>query len=157
MKSELEMLLAQAIDTETGEVLDELALEEFEKKEAKLEERVLAEAVLIKELLAEAAKIKEVVKGLQERHNAIVATAEARKQAILATVPVGFKVNDERANLRKQDGREVCIVLDEANLPRDYVEISITPHKTKILADLKRGIEIEGAGLGKGDPFLVLK
>jgi len=62
-----------------------------------------------------------------------------------------------KITLRK--GSQAAQINDESALPDDYVTVktTITPDKRKILADLKNGVEIEGAELTTGKTSILIK
>jgi hypothetical protein len=49
-----------------------------------------------------------------------------------------------------------AVIIDEEALPDEYIRITRKPDGTKILADLKQGVVIEGAVLSNGTPSVAL-
>lgn len=157
IKGELEMLLAQAIDVETGEIRDEAALKLFEAAEGQLEAQAVGVAVLVKELEAEAEKIREVANALAARAAVLAGAAEERKSWLREALPVGFKAKDARAAIVIGAPAKRVEISDEAMLPPEYLELKYAPRKDAIKADLSRGIEIDGAALVDGQKSVRIK
>ena len=157
IKGELEHLLARAIDLDTGEVVDEKALELFELTEGALEAKVVAQSVAIQELWAEATKVRVAAGALGARATALDARAEALRAEVAACCAPGSKFGDERVRVSVREGALRADVFDEALVPEQYVRTTTTVRRDAVRADLANGIEIPGAQLTRGANIVIIK
>lgn len=135
-----------AIDQETGEILNEDALDEFQSLQMEWDDRIENMACYIKNLKAEAAAIKAEKDALAARQKVAERKAE-RLSRYLSGYLNGMKFDSPKAKItwRKSEAVQVD---DISLLPEQYLTYAApTANKTEIKAALKAGTEIPGAQL----------
>lgn len=135
--------ITACVDMETGEILDQEALQALELA---FDEKVEGIALWIKNLLAEAKAIKEEKDNLAARQKACENKAESLKN-YLAFVLCGekFKTPKVSISFRKSESVQVD---DMTKLDNDYLKYATpTVDKTKVKQALKAGIELQGVQL----------
>ena len=157
IRGELEVLLAQAIDVETGEVKDEHALELFETLEVERDHKIASIAVMIKELEAEVDKIASVMFRLRARLVALENQAASWRRYIGEHSPVGTRVADPRVQVQVREGA-FCVgeLVDLDRLPPQFVIHEKRADVAALLAALKQGSVI-GAVLSRGKPIVTIR
>lgn len=136
----------QAVDTETGEVIDIEALEALEmERDAKIENI----GIWIKELTATADAIKAEKNKLMEREKSARNKAESLKEFLTAYLG-GKKFETARVAIKFRNVESVSVP-DVAALPAEYIRTKITNEadKTAIKNAIKAGEVIAGAELVK--------
>lgn len=129
-------------DPETGEVLDESALELLQMdRDIKIENIILA----LKNILAENKAIREEEMTLAKRRRTGENRAEWLKNYLSASLN-GEKFSTPRcaASFRKSQGVKV---LDENVLPADFLRVKTEPNTAAIKDAIKSGVDVPGAVL----------
>lgn len=129
-------------DPETGEVLDESALELLQMdRDVKIENIILA----LKNILAENKAIREEEMTLAKRRRTGENRAEWLKNYLSASLN-GEKFSTPRcaASFRKSQGVKV---LDENVLPADFLRVKTEPNTAAIKDAIKSGVDVPGAVL----------
>lgn len=141
---EIDAAITACIDPETGEVLDEAALEDLQMERT---QKIKNVALWLKNLNASAAAYKAERDAFDERMKQAQKKAESLKR-YLANALGGEKfVTDECAvSFRKSTAINV---LDEAAIPAAYMAEKVTrsPDKTAIKAAIKGGEAVPGVAL----------
>lgn len=136
----------QAVDTETGEVIDIEAVEALEmERDAKIENIGL----WIKDLTAQAEAIKAEKNKLAEREKSAKNKADRLKEFLTAYLG-GKKFETAKVAIKFRSVESVNVP-DVAALPAEYIRTKITNEadKTAIKNAIKAGEVIEGAELVK--------
>lgn len=99
-------------------------------------------------------RLTEMKKRIQNRDKSM---RDYLKTNMQATGTTNIKCDYFSITLAK--GREIAVIEDESKLPDDYttVKTTIAPDKKKILADLKKGVSINGATLSRASESLRIK
>lgn len=141
---EIDKAILACIDPETGEVIDEEALNALHMERSAKVESV---ALWIKNLNAEAAACKAEKAAFAEREQKATKKVESLKKW-LSDALAGQKFSSDKCAVSFRRSAAVT-VFDEAALPAEYVAEKITksPDKTAIKAAIKSGIEVPGAAL----------
>ena len=141
---EIDKAILACIDPETGELLDEAALEDLQMERT---QKIKNVALWLKNLNASAAAYKAERDAFDERMKQAQKKAESLKR-YLANALGGEKfVTDECAvSFRKSTAVNV---LDEASIPAAYMTEKVTrsPDKTAIKAAIKGGEAVPGVAL----------
>ena len=141
---EIDKAILACIDPETGELLDEAALEDLQMERT---QKIKNVALWLKNLNASAAAYKAERDAFDERMKQAQKKAESLKR-YLANALGGEKfVTDECAvSFRKSTAVNV---LDEASIPAAYMTEKVTrsPDKTAIKAAIKGGEDVPGVVL----------
>lgn len=135
-----------AIDQETGEVLDEEALDAFQNLQMEWDAKVENIACYVKNLKAEAAALKAEKDSLAARQKVAERKAE-RLTRYLSGYLNGTKFDSPKAKItwRKSEAVQVD---DVTLLPEEYlVYAAPTVNKVDIKAALKSGKDVPGAQL----------
>lgn len=148
IRDEIERILAQHCDPETGEITDE-TIGLLDALELDLRDRVLEYAAYAKGERAEAAKIAGLAHDLLQRAQRHERRAERLERAIAAGMTPGTqRFEDERAEVfwRKSQAVEIA---DESKLPEAWwrEKVERAPDKVKIRDALKSGCMVDGAEL----------
>lgn len=135
-----------AVDQETGEVLNEDALDEFYGLQMAWDEKIENIACYIKNLKADAAALKAEKDALAARQKVAERKAE-RLSRYLSLALNGNKYESPRAKItwRKSESVEIA---DITQIPEEYLTCAApTANKVDLKAALKAGKEIPGAAL----------
>lgn len=145
---ELQKAVMDAIDPETGEIIDEALLKNVEALELKKDQKIENTCLLIKNLMAEAAALKAEKEVLGNRQKTAENRAASLKKYLQGFLQ-GEKFKSTRAVVSYRTSESVNIT-DVYKIPIEYVTIPApTPKKVDIKAALKAGIDIPGAELQK--------
>ena len=137
----IESILERALDTDTGEIIDEALDLELDALEADRDKRALHIAAAIVDYDAEAEKIAERARALGKWAGELHAKAERLKRYLGENLPRGHKVADDRVRIswRMSTG----VVLDKCvdDLPDVFVRVKREAKLSELSAALKRGDE----------------
>lgn len=136
----------QAVDAETGEVID---IEAVEALEMEREQKIENIGMWIKDLTAQSEALKAEKNKLAEREKSAKNKAERLKEFLTAYLN-GKKFETARVSIKFRSVESVS-VSDVAMLPAEYIRTKITNEadKTAIKNAIKAGEVIEGAELVK--------
>jgi predicted nuclease with TOPRIM domain len=135
---------------EEGEI-NEQALAKLESANHNMEKKCTAISSFIKNMEAEDNAIKEAQKALAQRKKRLVNNIDNLKGYL--------QVNMEKCQIQKITTPYFVIklkkcpvsvgIFDEQSIPDEYIRVKISkePDKIKMLADMKEGVVIPGAGL----------
>lgn len=146
ISAELEKAWEAAIDTETGEILDEEAMRAFDALSMAREEKIENIALAYKNVCAEAAALKAEKQSLAARQQAAENRAEWLKQYLSKSMN-GEKFKTARVSIGWRKSESVQVDAD-AFLPDEYLTFKAPePNKAIIKKALKAGEKIDGASL----------
>lgn len=148
---EIEEVLENSIDTETGEISDE-AIQRLNELQLEKDAKVENVALWHKNLLAESKAIADEIKALQERKKALERKMEWQEKYLeFALGGSKFETPRVMVGYRKSTAVEIA---DMAKFIEDHkdselvtTKIDYAPNKTQIKALLKEGQEVDGAVL----------
>ena len=141
---EIDKAILACIDPETGELLDEAALEDLQMERT---QKIKNVALWLKNLNASAAAYKAERDAFDERMKQAQKKAESLKRYLADALGGEKFVTDECAvSFRKSTAVNV---LDEAAIPDAYMTEKVTrsPDKTAIKAAIKGGEAVPGVAL----------
>lgn len=144
--AQIEEALEEAIDPETGEIVNESKLDEIEALKDAKDESIEQIGLYFKDLAAEAEAIKAEEKNLHDRRTALENRAEGVKKA-LEKILKGEKFKTPRlaVSYRKSEQTEIT---DLTKIPMEYFKWKDPePDKTAIKKALKAGEDVPGATL----------
>lgn len=132
------------VDAETGEILDDSALNDLQMAR---DEKIENIAIMIKNYKAEAEAIKAEKMNLAKRQQVMENRAEWLKRYLASNLDPGEKVTTPRASISWRKS-ETVEVEDIWKIPDQYLKRrDPDPDKTAIKAALKAGEQITGAML----------
>lgn len=144
-----------------GEVTPEMIEDTLEGVTAMFEQKANAVVIIANEYKRRAEMIDSEITRLQDMKRSMISQQNSLKEYL--------RLNMERTGISKiecdlfkitlRKPTVTCQINNESDLPDDYVNVKtvITPDKRKILADLKSGIEVEGAELSTGKSSILIK
>lgn len=141
---EIDAAITACIDPETGEVLDEEALNALHMEREKKIENV---ACWVKNLNAEAGACKAEKKAFADRAQAAERKMEKLEKWLFDALE-GKPFSSGKCAVRCSR-RSAVTIFDEGAIPTEYVAVKVTetPDKVAIRAAIKSGIEVPGAAL----------
>jgi seryl-tRNA synthetase len=141
----IESMLERALDTDTGEIIDEALDLELDELEADRDKRALHIAAAIVDYDAEAEKIAERARALGKWAGELHAKAERLKRYLGENLPQGHKVQDDRVRIgwRTSTGVVLDVCVDE--LPREYVRVKREPALGELATALKANDPVAAA------------
>ena len=142
---EIDQAIMNCIDPESGEVLDEQALEELQMEKNEKIENV---GLWIKNLIALDDAIENEIKALEDRLKPINNKIESLKTFMqIALNGENFQTGKIAISWRKSESISVS---EDAHIPDMYLTVVpelIKPNKTLLKKAIKDGIEIDGVEL----------
>ena len=146
IESDISQILEQAIDPDTGEIVDEGKLEELNTLDIEKKDKLEAVGLYYKNTMAEAEMIANEKKKLDARQKAAEKKAEGLKN-YLAKALHGEKFKTAKISVSFRKSTKVEI--DDLNkLPMEYLKFKDPePNKTEIGKALKAGAAVPGAEL----------
>ncbi len=142
---EINEAITKCIDPESGEVLDEMALEQLQMEK---EEKIEGVGLWIKNLLALDDAIANEIKALEERQKPINNKIESLKN-FMALALNGEKLETGKISISWRKSESISIS-DDAFIPEEYQVIipeCYKPNKILLKKALKDGVEIDGVEL----------
>lgn len=141
--------LERAIDTDTGEIKDELALKELDSLQMERDDKIEGVGLWIKDLNAEAKAIKEEEAALKVRRIQTENKAENLKKYLVYALS-GSKFKSPKLSISYRSSESVNISVSPFDIPEDYLRYKDPePDKTLIKQALKEGKTINGCELVK--------
>jgi len=142
---EIDQAIMNCIDPESGEVLDEQALEELQMEKNEKIENV---GLWIKNLIALDDAIENEIKALEDRLKPINNKIESLKTFMqIALNGENFQTGKIAISWRKSESISVS---EDAHIPDMYLTVVpelIKPNKTLLKKAIKEGLEIDGVEL----------
>ena len=137
---EIDKAILECVDAETGEIIDDKALEELELARDNKIENI---AYWIKNLIADAESYKKEKEVFVQREKAAKNKAESLKRYLeMALGGEKFKTSKVSISYRKSE----IVEIDEIEkLSDEFIKIEKKADKTAIKAAIKEGAEIVGA------------
>ena len=139
---QIEKAIELGFDPETGEILDESALEQLQMDR---DEKIENICLYIKDLIAESKALADEAKALTERKERSAKKAESLKNYLQAMLD-GQKWKSSKAIVSYRKTQSV-VVDDMDALKPEFLRIKKEPDKTAIKEVLKAGAEVAGAHL----------
>lgn len=143
--SRLESAFEKAVDPETGEILDETMLIEFEQLQMERDDKIENIACWIKNLKADAAALKAEKEAFAKRQKAAERKVESLSKYLNAYL-AGARYKGKRASITYRKVAQVEIA-DEAAIPEEFKRVKIEPNKVDIKLAIRQGKEVPGASL----------
>lgn len=115
---------------------------------------------VINELDSRESTLDAEIARLNESKKSTSNNIEKLKNYLLLNMEDGEKHEFDLFKVSRVKGREVVNILSESDIPKDYMTHkpeTWSPDKRKILSDLKKGNNINGAEITKGKPSLRIK
>ena len=141
----------QAIDPETGELINEEAWAQLEALQMDREQKIENVALWVKDLNAEAAAIKAEEDALKRRRQSTEKKADSLRGYLSYALNGAekFKTSKVAISWRRSETAELLDGVDPVSLPLEYqrVKVAVEPDKTKLKEALKAGKTIEGVEL----------
>lgn len=143
----IESALFEAIDPETGEIVDESALEKLNALQMEKDEKVESCLIMYKNLLAEAEAINAEKKNLDAREKQAKSKAEWIFRYVEKNLE-GEKFSTPKVSVSYRKSESIEII-DESAIPEKYIKVKTTtqPDKTAIKKAIKWGEAVMGAKL----------
>ena len=142
LNEQIQKAIELGFDPETGEILDETALEQLQMDR---DEKIENICLYIKDLYAEADAIYNERRALEEREKASEKKADSLSR-YLQVMLNGQKFKTAKCAVSYRKTQAVQIV-DEDALPEDFVIVYTSPRKMAIKEALKAGNAVPGAVL----------
>ena len=144
INEQIQKAIELGFDPETGEILDETALEQLQMDR---DEKIENICLYIKDLYAEADAIYNERRALEEREKASEKKADSLSR-YLQTMLDGQKFKTAKCAVSYRKTQAVQIT-DESLLPKEYLRFKTTsaPDKTAIKDAIKAGKDVPGATL----------
>lgn len=136
----------QAIDPDTGEIINDLALQQMEALEGAREDKIEGILLWYKDLCAEAEAVKTEKQKLGDRQKALENKAERLKDFMQRYLN-GEKFKTSRVAVSYRKTEKVDVFGKVEDLPLEFQKIKIEPDKVGLKAALKAREEIEGVRL----------
>ena len=141
----------QAVDPETGELINEEAWARLEALQMDREQKLENVALWVKDLNAEAAAIKAEEDALKRRRQSTEKKADSLKGYLASALGGSEKFKTARVAIswRRSETAELLEGVDPVSLPLEYqrVKVSVEADKTKLKEALKAGKTVEGVEL----------
>lgn len=147
----IEDAIERAFDPETGELIDEQALEELEALQVAREQKIEGVALWVKNLTAEADALEKEERVFAARKRAARNKVERLKSYLTASLSgEKFKTDKVSISYRSSESVAVSEALDVSSLDERYLRIPAPElDKTAVKEALKAGEVIEGLSLQK--------
>ena len=147
----LEEAIERAFDPETGELIDETAMEDIAALQLARDQKIEGIALWVKNLTAEAEALKKEKDAFAAREKAAKNKAE-RLKGYLAYALAGQKFKTDKVAISYRTSESVIFTdeIDIEQLPEEYLRRSAPElDKTAVKEALKAGEVIEGLALQK--------
>lgn len=135
----------EGVDTLTGEVLDNEALDALQMEKWQKVDNICR---FIKNLESDARQYKEEIERLKGRVDAASKKVDSLKMYLASHLEAGKKADVPSAQIRWRKSVAVSIT-DESKLPKAFLKeiVEVKPDKTAIKDHLKKGEDVPGACL----------
>lgn len=153
-------IASKGFDTETGEVLEQEAMEAcFKALEGAVEDKVAGTAQVIRRLAADAAEVSEEASRLAARARSIENAREYLKNRLrsfmLATETQKVKTPFVTVSIGKPTTR--VVIYDESEVPQEYKKTYESVMKSKVKEDIENRGHVPGARLESGPERLIIR
>lgn len=144
--SAIEKAFNDAVDPETGEIIDESKLEEIDALNMERDAKIEGVGLYYKDIKAEAEMVKAEADNLAKRYKALENKAEGIKTYLSKAVNgEKFKTPKLSISFRKSTSTHV---IDQELIPMEYLDFKDpVPKKTEIKKAIQSGKEVPGAEL----------
>ena len=148
INQDYEQCLSEAIDTDTGEILNGDLIKVLDSIQMALEDKALNTAMVIRKLGTRKQMIKNEIDRLKKLYDVADSAEENLKQYLADNVPHKMKIEGNLISIgwRKSEAVEIT---DATKIPKEYIKTKIeeSPDKTKIKEAIKSGLKVDGAEL----------
>lgn len=144
---QIEKVISEAIDIETGEIVEESALEKLDDLNIERQVKCIDIACVVKSLNYQEKALAEEIGKLQKRKKSAQNQIEWLKRYLKISVKPGEKMRDARAAISWRKSSQVLVSIEPAKLPKQFQDIKITPNKTFLKAYLKEGNIVDGVSI----------
>lgn len=142
INQQIQKAIELGFDPETGEILDDSALQQLEiDRDEKIENICL----FIKDLKAEAAALDAEKKNLDARATVAKRKSDSLSRYLQAMLD-GEKFKTARCSVSYRKTQAVNVT-DQSMIPKEFIRIKEEPDKVSLKEALKEGYEIPGAFL----------
>lgn len=143
--SEYDRIMDEAIDQETGEILNESLFAKLDELKALEDEKIENIGCWIKDLKASAKALKDEEEALTARRKSIERRLESLTNYLTGYLN-GQKRSYPRCQLSFRSSEAVVVNCDVEQLPEAFVRVKVTKEadKTSIKNAIKSGYEIDG-------------
>lgn len=146
-EEEIERLIDEAIDSETGEIKSETLLEAAGQLQLDRKEKILGMAAVCKSIRAEIKAYDEEIKAMRRRKDARVNSLESLKSYMSDNMEAGEKLKDGRVSIYWQTSTSVKLDVEASELPEEFQRVTVDANKTALKDFLQKGAEVPGASL----------
>ena len=153
-----QLFIKQMVEREeltAEDVKDHMELLDLERKD-----KIESILYVINDLQSTANAQKAEAERVTAMQKKTESSIEQLKSYLLFNMEDGEKHDFDLFRVSRVKGRQVVNILDESKLPKSHLTHkpeTWSPDKRLILADLKKGVEIEGAEIETGNPSLRIK
>lgn len=145
---------------DTGSMADAIA-ETMQMIEGDFQDKAVNVVLFTQNIESDIEAIDTEIKRLQDKKKAIQNKAEGMREYLrmnMAATGIN-KISCPLFSITLSTPQKQVEITNESMLPDDYVTVKtvIAPDKSKILADLKEGVNVAGAVLVDGTPRLTIK
>ena len=152
--AEIRAAWEKAVDFETGEIIDEKALDELNHIEMERDDKCASVAFLVKDLEAQADQVRSLANAYSQKASRLDAQARKYRSWIEAQLE-GQKIKRPDISIYYGSSQSAEIV-DEEQIPDKYFKVERSLRKSEVLKALKNGEDIDGAFLRK-NTYMVIK
>jgi hypothetical protein len=142
LNEQIQKAIELGFDPETGEILDETALEQLQMDR---DEKIENICLFIKDLKAEAAALDAEKKNLDSRATVAKRKSDSLSRYLQAMLD-GEKFKTSRCSVSYRKTQAVNVT-DQSMIPKEFIRIKEEPDKVSLKEALKEGYEIPGAFL----------
>lgn len=144
ISAEIESVIENAVDAETGEILDEELFESLDALEMEKEQLIEEVCLEIKNTESYAEALKKEKKAIADKQSAAERHVESLRKY------VKFALNNEKLKTSKvsvsyRKSKSVEFSGDIASLPEDCVKVEKSVRKTELKKHLDEGEQFDGA------------
>lgn len=146
ISTEIESVIENAVDAETGEILDEELFDSLDALEMEKEQLIEEVCLEIKNTESYAEALKAEKKAIADKHSAAERHVESLRKY------VKFALNNEKLKTSKvsvsyRKSKSVEFSGDIANLPEDCIKVEKSVRKTELKEHLDAGEQFDGASI----------
>lgn len=148
INQDYEQCLNEAIDTDTGEILNGDLIKVLDNIQMALEDKALNTAMVVRKLGTRKLMIKNEIDRLKKLYEIAESAEENLKQYLTDNVPKKKKIEGNLISIGWRKS-EVVEITDVTKIPKEYIKTKIeeSPDKTKIKEAIKSGLKVDGAEL----------
>jgi len=138
----LEQCFQNAIDPDTGLIVDESALESMQALEKERDKILLYCAAAFKNRKAWLQSQKEHKAETERKIKSLQNQMDGIKKYMDGALPDGSKLKNEHHTMYRQKNSSVLLKVDPRELPEEFQKVTVEPKKKLIAAALKAGDDL---------------